>query len=80
MPRPRLVDMNTFGRLGDLNGWHWHNVSEWSQVGRLGVLDGHGCLCMFDESEPDIWVMKEYGVVESWTKVTINGPFRLLMV
>ncbi|KAH9620941.1 hypothetical protein KSS87_015495, partial [Heliosperma pusillum] len=33
-----------------------------------------GCLCMcnsFPRDKIDIWVMKEYGVIESWTKFTI---------
>ncbi|KAJ8442791.1 hypothetical protein Cgig2_016257 [Carnegiea gigantea] len=31
-----------------------------------------GCLCMFNENETYVWMMKEYGVQESWTKFTIN--------
>ncbi|KMT17809.1 hypothetical protein BVRB_2g033480 [Beta vulgaris subsp. vulgaris] len=36
-----------------------------------------GCLCMFSSSgtcETDFWVMKQYGVAESWTKITIINP------
>lgn len=33
-----------------------------------------GCLCTFNERENIIWVMKEYGVKESWTKFTIDDP------
>ncbi|KAL3510504.1 hypothetical protein ACH5RR_029905 [Cinchona calisaya] len=38
----------------------------------LGVL--RGCLCIYQSASPpqfDIWWMKEYGVVESWTKESI---------
>ncbi|KAK9741612.1 hypothetical protein RND81_03G117300 [Saponaria officinalis] len=38
-------------------------------VGKLG-----GCLCMLNvlsRKETNIWVMKEYGVEQSWTKLTI---------
>ncbi|XP_058211837.1 F-box/kelch-repeat protein At3g06240-like [Rhododendron vialii] len=39
----------------------------------VGVLDG--CLCAIDrrgpESHFDVWVMKEYGVKESWTKLFV---------
>ncbi|KAL3510506.1 hypothetical protein ACH5RR_029907 [Cinchona calisaya] len=37
----------------------------------LGVL--RGCLCIYQStsSQLDIWWMKEYGVVESWTKESI---------
>ncbi|XP_059650493.1 F-box/kelch-repeat protein At3g06240-like isoform X2 [Cornus florida] len=34
---------------------------------KLGVL--RGCLCIL-VSHTDIWVMKEYGVTESWTKIS----------
>ncbi|KAK9741615.1 hypothetical protein RND81_03G117500 [Saponaria officinalis] len=40
-------------------------------VGKLG-----GCLCMLSvlpTKETNIWVMKEYGVEQSWTKLTIVG-------
>jgi len=39
---------------------------------KLAVLGG--CLCTFDETRPDVWVMKEHGVQKSWTKFTINHP------
>ncbi|KAL3506684.1 hypothetical protein ACH5RR_032066 [Cinchona calisaya] len=41
----------------------------------LGVLEG--CLCVFCnhyEIQLDVWVMKEYGVKESWTKL-VNIPY-----
>lgn len=41
---------------------------------RLVVLEG--CLCMVDDhfhDHIDVWVMKEYGDGESWTKFTIRG-------
>ncbi|GMI96156.1 hypothetical protein like AT3G23880 [Hibiscus trionum] len=40
----------------------------------LGVLDGCLCvLCNFERLYADVWVMKEYGKTESWTKlVTIT--------
>lgn len=31
-----------------------------------------GCLCMFNENQTYVWMMKEYGVQESWTKFTID--------
>lgn len=36
---------------------------------RVGVLDGCLCLMVNDLDFSDIWVMKEYGVVESWTRL-----------
>ncbi|CAK9145570.1 unnamed protein product [Ilex paraguariensis] len=33
-----------------------------------------GCLCMLDRNQTDLWVMKEYGVEESWTKYMICVP------
>ncbi|XP_058213036.1 F-box protein CPR1-like [Rhododendron vialii] len=39
---------------------------------KVGILDG--CLCAVDsrlESHLDVWVMKEYGVKESWTKLFV---------
>ncbi|KAI8002255.1 F-box/kelch-repeat protein [Camellia lanceoleosa] len=42
-------------------------------VQQLGVVGG--CLCVFVPRHcgcDDVWVMKEYGVVDSWTKFTIN--------
>ncbi|KAJ4846589.1 hypothetical protein Tsubulata_024710 [Turnera subulata] len=44
----------------------------------IGVLGG--CLCVFDISRDvcvDVWVMKEYGVKKSWTKVS-SFPYGLL--
>ncbi|MBA0629037.1 hypothetical protein Godav_023656 [Gossypium davidsonii] len=41
-------------------------------VTAVGVLGG--CLCWLGEQQ-DFWVMKEYGVKESWTKVVIGVPF-----
>jgi len=38
----------------------------------LAVLDG--CLCIFKEYGTDVWVMKEYGIAESWSKFTIDVP------
>ncbi|KAL3636148.1 hypothetical protein CASFOL_020695 [Castilleja foliolosa] len=36
----------------------------------LGVLDGCICvLCNYEKVRADVWVMKEYGVNDSWTKV-----------
>ena len=36
----------------------------------LALLGGR--LCLFDETESYIWMMKEYGVQESWTKFTMD--------
>ncbi|KAK5794238.1 hypothetical protein PVK06_035455 [Gossypium arboreum] len=41
-------------------------------VTAVGVLGG--CLCWLGEQQ-DFWVMKEYAVKESWTKVVIGVPF-----
>ncbi|KAM3289146.1 hypothetical protein P3S67_017433 [Capsicum chacoense] len=41
---------------------------------KLAVLKG--CLCMIDNPEGsriDVWMMKEYGVEESWTKFCVDG-------
>ncbi|KAI8561474.1 hypothetical protein RHMOL_Rhmol04G0342700 [Rhododendron molle] len=44
-----------------------------SDFSKVGVLDG--CLCAVDihrpESHFDVWVMKKYGVRESWTKLFV---------
>lgn len=37
---------------------------------RLLVLNG--CLCAFGDGGSSVWVMKEYGVEESWTSFTIS--------
>lgn len=54
-----------------------HEVPPLSSVGsdkfvftRCTVLGG--CLCISIEDGPDLWVMKEYGVKESWTKLAIH--------
>lgn len=39
---------------------------------KLVVLGG--CLCMFD-GRVDFWVMKEYGLAESWTKFSISAHY-----
>ena len=33
-----------------------------------------GCLCIVEETRPDVWMMKEYGVQESWTYITVDNP------
>ncbi|XP_058181104.1 F-box protein CPR1-like [Rhododendron vialii] len=44
-----------------------------SNLFKVGVLDG--CLCAVDIRRPkshfDVWMMKEYGVKESWTKLFV---------
>jgi len=42
----------------------------------IGVLDGCLCLmCNYDQSYVDVWMMKEYNVRDSWTKVfTVQKP------
>ncbi|XP_059654332.1 F-box/kelch-repeat protein At3g06240-like [Cornus florida] len=41
---------------------------------RLGVFEG--CLCILPCCcDDEFWVMKEYGVMESWTTLEINVPF-----
>ncbi|PIN13420.1 hypothetical protein CDL12_13946 [Handroanthus impetiginosus] len=49
----------------------------------LGVLGGCICvLCNYQKTRADVWVMKEYGVKESWSKVVtipyVNDPGRFL--
>ncbi|KAL7109506.1 hypothetical protein ACP275_06G179500 [Erythranthe tilingii] len=66
----------------DLGSEVWGNVAEPSCVESgcydspsLGVLDG--CLCVlydFSRSRIVVWVMKEYGVSESWAK-TVTVPY-----
>lgn len=55
-------------------------------IGNLKVVEGYLCIvCTFDDGTMDIWIMKEYGVLESWTKVASipncekfkNGAFPL---
>uniref|UniRef100_M1DWG4 F-box family protein n=1 Tax=Solanum tuberosum TaxID=4113 RepID=M1DWG4_SOLTU len=40
-----------------------------------GIVALKGCLCVLgdrrNENEIDVWMMKEYGVVESWTKFSV---------
>lgn len=48
---------------------------------KLVVLGG--CLCMIDSiggDGIDVWIMKEYGLVDSWTKFSINGDSELDVV
>lgn len=54
----------------------------------LKVVEGYLCIvCTFDDGTMDIWIMKEYGVLESWTKVASipncekfkNGAFPLFV-
>ncbi|KAM7277941.1 hypothetical protein ACFE04_005075 [Oxalis oulophora] len=33
----------------------------------------NGCLCLYPEGAKSVWVMKEYGVKESWTKIISFG-------
>ncbi|XP_059650389.1 F-box/kelch-repeat protein At3g06240-like [Cornus florida] len=51
----------------------------------LGVFGG--CLCLLiqfvstgNSNQTDVWVMKEYGVAESWTKFTIDLPQERMMM
>ncbi|KAL3648735.1 hypothetical protein CASFOL_005138 [Castilleja foliolosa] len=43
----------------------------------LGVLEG--CLCVIGDVNNrqgmDVWIMKEYGVADSWSKFTVDGYF-----
>ncbi|XP_059631580.1 F-box/kelch-repeat protein At3g06240-like isoform X2 [Cornus florida] len=39
----------------------------------MGVFEG--CLCVLSGCGDAIWVMKEYGVKQSWTKLDIKVPF-----
>ncbi|RAL54472.1 hypothetical protein DM860_001600 [Cuscuta australis] len=41
----------------------------------LGVLCGDLCvICQYEMYQMDLWVMREYGVVESWTKIVAIPP------
>ncbi|XP_059630157.1 F-box/kelch-repeat protein At3g06240-like [Cornus florida] len=40
---------------------------------QLGVFEG--CLCILPCRDDKFWVMKEYGVKQSWTKFDIKNPF-----
>ncbi|VFQ77058.1 unnamed protein product [Cuscuta campestris] len=41
----------------------------------LGVLCGDLCvMCRYEKYQLDVWVMREYGVVESWTKIVAIPP------
>ncbi|KAG5632006.1 hypothetical protein H5410_003723 [Solanum commersonii] len=45
-----------------------------------GIVALKGCLCVMgdrrNENEIDVWMMKEYGVVESWTKfIVVKNAF-----
>jgi F-box interacting protein len=37
----------------------------------LNVLSNCLCMCFVNETHSVVWLMKEYGVVDSWTKLTI---------
>ncbi|KAL2932418.1 F-box protein CPR1, partial [Bienertia sinuspersici] len=42
---------------------------------RLGIVDG--CLCLLvdiNDNTTVLWIMKEYGVKESWTKIFVEAP------
>uniref|UniRef100_A0A5B7AXY7 F-box domain-containing protein n=1 Tax=Davidia involucrata TaxID=16924 RepID=A0A5B7AXY7_DAVIN len=68
-----LIDINSF----DFENEEFQSIPLPAQFGveritrtaRLGLLGG--CLCIYDTSfspQLDIWMMKDYGVKESWTK------------
>ncbi|KDP40079.1 hypothetical protein JCGZ_02077 [Jatropha curcas] len=51
------------------------NYGEPGYARSLGVLDGCLCvMCNYSAVRADIWVMKEYGVRESWTKL-VSIPY-----
>ncbi|KAH9782806.1 F-box/kelch-repeat protein [Citrus sinensis] len=37
-----------------------------------------GCLCLFPEEEKEYWIMKEYGLKESWTRISSANAIPLL--
>ncbi|XP_004309017.1 PREDICTED: F-box/kelch-repeat protein At3g06240-like [Fragaria vesca subsp. vesca] len=47
---------------------------------RLGAFRNSLCLTSFSDSETyiEFWVMKEYGVRESWTKIKVSKPYNKL--
>ncbi|KAK4356867.1 hypothetical protein RND71_022477 [Anisodus tanguticus] len=81
----------TTARLGEYNGWDIISIDltdeKWGKVEQpcyeegnfdfvLGVLENDlSVLCNYHKTRADVWVMKEYGVKDSWTKMyTIKCP------
>ncbi|XP_057990643.1 F-box/kelch-repeat protein At3g23880-like [Hevea brasiliensis] len=74
----RIIPIPEYERISSLYNW-------------LGVLGGCLCLCCKTESGVDVWIMKEYGVKESWMKLIsipsqvfkdwnlVSRPFRPLV-
>ncbi|KAL2470281.1 F-box/kelch-repeat protein [Abeliophyllum distichum] len=59
------------------------NYGEGGFASLLGVLGGSVCvICDYQKTRADVWVLKEYGIKESWTKVVtipyINEPGRYM--
>ncbi|XP_010529479.1 PREDICTED: F-box protein CPR30-like [Tarenaya hassleriana] len=83
-PRPGLVVGNSVIVRFDLVSEEFDKVPLPEAIGNydsdiqmdIGVLDGCLCLiCCRDQTYADVWVMKEYGVRVSWTKLfTVQKP------
>ncbi|KAL2459707.1 F-box/kelch-repeat protein [Forsythia ovata] len=59
------------------------NYGEGGFASLLGVLGGSVCvICDYQKTRADVWVLKEYGIKESWTKVVtipyIDEPGRYM--
>lgn len=59
------------------------NYGEGPSDSSLGVVGGCICiLCNYEKVRVDLWVLKEYGIKESWTKVAsipyLNDPGKFL--
>ncbi|XP_006360353.1 F-box/kelch-repeat protein At3g23880-like [Solanum tuberosum] len=81
----------TTARLGEYNGWDIISIDlkdeKWGKIEQpcyekgnfdfvLGVLeDNLSVLCNYNKTRADVWVMKDYGVKDSWEKMyTISCP------
>ncbi|XP_059630158.1 F-box/kelch-repeat protein At3g06240-like [Cornus florida] len=46
--------------------------TDFDEASNLGVFGG--CLCILPYGNLNFWIMKEYGVKQSWTKVDVKVP------
>ncbi|XP_010539591.1 PREDICTED: F-box protein CPR30 [Tarenaya hassleriana] len=83
-PRPGLVVCNSLIVRFDLVSEEFDKVPLPQDIGNynsdtqmdIGVLNGCLCLmCNHDQTYTDVWMMKEYGARDSWTKLfTVQKP------